>query len=220
MPERSGSILGTLVLVALVAVGAAVLVTASYEFSRERIIENERALLLERLHSVLDPEVEALNPNPVRFSVTAPELLGTEDEVDVFVAVENGVPLATIIASVAPDGYNAPIRLLVGIAPDGTLTGVRVVSHRETPGLGDPIEVEKSDWIRQFDGKSLDNPPRAQWAVDKDDGAFDSLTGATITPRAVVRAVRRTLEYYALNRSALFARAREADAAMESTADE
>lgn len=219
MPEYKGSILGTLVLVGLVAVGAAALVTASYEFSHETILENERAQLLERLHSVLDPEVEALNPNPVPLSVTAPELLGTDEPVDVFVAVENGTPLSTIIASVAPDGYNAPIRLLVGIAPDGTLTGVRVVSHRETPGLGDKIEIDKSDWIRQFDGKGLGNPPPAQWTVRNEDGAFDALTGATVTPRAVIRAVRRTLEYYEMNRAMLFERAREADAAMESTSD-
>lgn len=220
MAERRGSIVGTLVLVGIVAVGAAALVTASYEFSRERILENERAQLLEQLHSVLDPEVERRNPNPVQLSVTAPELLGTGEPVDVFVAVDDGAPLATIIASVAPDGYNAPIRLLVGIAPDGTLTGVRVLSHRETPGLGDRIEIDKSDWIRQFAGRSLGDPPRAQWAVDKDDGAFDSLTGATVTPRAVVAAVRRTLEYYEMNRGELFARAIAADAEMESTSDE
>lgn len=220
MSDGTGSIPGTLLLVGLVAVGAAALVTASYEFSRDRIIENERAQLLERLHSVVDPEVEALNPNPVPLSVTSPELLGTDEEVDVFVTVHDGEPLATIIAPVAPDGYNAPIRLLVGIAPDGTLTGVRVLSHRETPGLGDAIEAERSDWIRQFDGASLTEPPREQWAVDKDDGAFDSLTGATVTPRAVVRAVRRTLEYYEMNRSMLFDRALEADAAMESPSDE
>ncbi len=220
MSERPGSIAGTLLLVALVAVGAAALVTASYEFSRDRIIENERAQLLEQLHSVLDPAVEALNPNPVRLSVTAPMLLGTDEPVDVFVVLDDGEALATIIASVAPDGYNAPIRLLVGIAPDGTLTGVRVVSHRETPGLGDKIEIGKSDWIRQFDGKSLGDPPPAQWAVDKDDGAFDSLTGATVTPRAVIRAVRRTLEYYETNRAELFARARDAAAQTESPSDE
>lgn len=220
MAERHGSIVGTLVLVGLVAVGAAALVTASYEFSHERILENERAQLLERLHSVLDPEVERRNPNPVRLSVTAPELLGTDEPVDVFVAVADGEPLATIIASVAPDGYNAPIRLLVGIAPDGTLTGVRVLSHRETPGLGDRIEIGKSDWIRQFDGRSLGDPPRAQWSVDTDDGEFDALTGATVTPRAVVAAVRRTLEYYEMNRGELFTRAIAADAEMESTSDE
>lgn len=220
MPERPGSILGTLVLVGIVAVAAAALVTASYEFSHEKIIENERARLLDRLHSVLDPEVEAMNPNPVRLEVTAPELLGTREPVDVFVAVAGGEPVATIVASIAPDGYNAPIRLLVGIAPDGTLTGVRVLSHRETPGLGDRIEADKSDWIRQFDGKRLGDPPAEDWAVNKDDGVFDSLTGATVTPRAVIRAVRRTLEYYEANRSDLFARAIEADAQMESIADE
>lgn len=220
MPERAGSIIGTLVLVALVAVGAAVLVTASYEFSRERIIENERAELLERLHSVLAPEVEALSPNPVQLSVTAPELLGTQDDVDVFVAVANGTPLATIIASVAPDGYNAPIQLLVGIAPDGSLTGVRAVSHRETPGLGDEIEIEKSDWITQFDGKRLGAPPAEDWAVVRDEGVFDSITGATVTARAVVEAVRHTLEYFERHSRELYEAAREADRETETGADE
>lgn len=218
--ERNGSVVGTLLLVGAVAVGAAVLVTASYEFSRDRIVENERAQLLDRLHSVLDPDVEARSPNPVRLSVTAPEALGTAEEVDVFVAIENGEPLATIIAPVAPDGYNAPIRLLVGIAPDGRLTGVRAVSHRETPGLGDRIEIEKASWIRQFEGMSLDEPARPLWAVDKDDGAFDTLTGATVTSRAVVRAVRRTLEFYETNRQTLFQRALRSDAAAEAPSDE
>ncbi|MDX1654282.1 MAG: RnfABCDGE type electron transport complex subunit G, partial [Candidatus Competibacteraceae bacterium] len=94
--------------------------------------------------------------------------------------------------------------LLVGVNWDGTVAGVRVLAHRETPGLGDGIEAERSDWIESFQGKSLGNPPAQQWAVKKDGGAFDQFTGATITPRAVVGAVRRFLEYYRVNRERLF----------------
>src|SRR5690606_19926340 len=104
------------------------------------------------------------------------------------------------------------IRLLVGISADGILTGVRVLSHRETPGLGDPIELRKSPWILQFDGKRLDDPPEALWAVEKDGGIFDGLTGATVTPRAVVRAVRNTLLYFERHRDELFAQAARIEA--------
>ena len=106
--------------------------------------------------------------------------------------------------AVAPDGYSGPIRLLVGVNADGTVAGVRVLSHRETPGLGDPIDAARSDWIHGFEGRALDDPPAAAWTVRKDGGAFDEFTGATITPRAVVHAVRRVLEYAQANREALF----------------
>ncbi len=113
-----------------------------------------------------------------------------------------------MFASVAPHGYNAEIRLLIGISPSGTVTGVRAVSHRETPGLGDAIEVDKSDWIRQFDGTSLQMPPPAAWAVRKDEGGqFDSITGATVTSRAVVNAVKNTLLYFDRHRDEIYAAA-------------
>ncbi|HET8791735.1 MAG TPA: RnfABCDGE type electron transport complex subunit G, partial [Modicisalibacter sp.] len=99
--------------------------------------------------------------------------------------------------------YSGDISLLVGIDANGELTGVRVLSHRETPGLGDKIEVRKSDWITQFAGLSLGNPPIEQWAVKKDGGVFDAFTGATITPRAVIGAIKRSLEYFASHRALL-----------------
>jgi electron transport complex protein RnfG len=111
---------------------------------------------------------------------------------------------------VAPDGYSGTIRLLVGINLDGSLSGVRTLAHRETPGLGDKIEAERNDWILGFDGKSLDNPSLASWQVKRDGGAFDQFTGATITPRAVVKAVRNSLIYYRDNHAALFAEAETA----------
>jgi electron transport complex protein RnfG len=143
------------------------------------------------------------------------ELLGAT-AVDVFVASEHGTPVATIFASIAPNGYNASIRLLIGVTPDGAISGVRVVSHRETPGLGDRIDTAKSNWILQFDRKTLQVPALPGWAVDKDEGGeFDTLTGATVTSRAVVNAVKNTLLYFDAHRDELFtnAAARAADTA-------
>ena len=108
-------------------------------------------------------------------------------------------------SAIAPDGYTGPITLLIAVRYDGDLAGVRVVTHRETPGLGDYIEIERTPWIRGFEGKSLDTPVAARWKVKKDGGDFDQVTGATITPRAVVKAVHQGLEFFATNRERLFA---------------
>jgi electron transport complex protein RnfG len=198
----------TIFLVSAIATLAAVLVSASWEFSRERIAANERARLLASLSSVLDESLLDRDLDPVLITVEDTELLGTDEPVEVFVPIDGTTPLAAIFASVAPDGYNAPIYLLIGLqVPSGIITGVRVVSHRETPGLGDLIDIEKSDWILQFDGKSVDEPPAAAWAVTKDDGQFDSITGATVTPRAVIRAVWNTLLYFELHRDEVLAAA-------------
>lgn len=211
MDTRNGSPLRTLILVGVVAAAAALLVNGSYMLSRDRILANERERLLENLYSVLDPDLRDRDLAPTRITVTDRALLGTAEPVDVFVvADERGDPAAVIFVPLAPEGYNAPIRLLVGLTPDGELTGVRVLDHRETPGLGDAIERRKSDWILQFDGKQLGDPPYERWAVDKDGGAFDALTGATVTPRAVVRAVRDTLVYFERHREAVFAEAARA----------
>ena len=110
-----------------------------------------------------------------------------------------------VLEAIAPDGYSGEIALLIGIDIDGNVTGVRVTAHRETPGLGDYIELAKSAWIRQFEGKSLTAPPLPLWKVTKDGGAFDARAGATITPRAVVKAVRNALDFFARHRAALVA---------------
>lgn len=199
-----GSLWRTLSLVGLIAVAAAALVTASYEWSKDRIAANERARLLQSIYDVLDPALADEELQPVLVSATDEALLGSEDPIDVFIAIDDGRPVAAVFATIAPDGYNAPIRLLVGISVEERITGVRAVRHRETPGLGDLIDVMKSDWIRQFDGRSLHDPEAALWAVDKDEGAFDSLTGATVTPRAVVKAVKNTLLYFSAHKQELF----------------
>lgn len=199
-----------LLVVTVIAAGSIALVTASWQFSRDRIAANERARLLASLSSVLDPALLGRDLDPVLLDAFDPALLGSEEPVDVFVPVDGTTPLAAIFASVAPDGYNAPIHLLVGIAVEtGAITGVRAIGHRETPGLGDQIDIAKSDWILQFDGRSVNDPGPAGWAVTKDEGEFDSITGATVTPRAVVRAVHGTLTYFEAHREELLARARE-----------
>ena len=136
-------------------------------------------------------------------SLAVPEdgraILNSRDQL-IHVARLNGEPVAFIFPSVAPDGYSGSIFMLVGIGLDGEITGVRVTSHAETPGLGDKIEPRKSDWITGFDGLSLQNVADADWAVRKDGGQFDAFTGATITPRAVVAQIKRTLDYFAANR--------------------
>lgn len=202
--------IATVLLVAAIATAAALLVTVSWEFSHERIEANQRARLLASLSSVLDESLLEQDLDPVLISALDPELLGSDEPIDVFVPVDGDTPLAAIFATVAPDGYNAPISLLVGLeVPSGRITGVRVIAHRETPGLGDLIDIEKSRWILQFDGRSIDDPPAAAWAVTKDDGQFDSITGATVTPRAVIRAVYNTLLYFDAHRDELLLEARQ-----------
>ena len=187
------------------AVFGALLVALTWEGTEERIADNERAYLLRTLADVL-PEGGYDNAVHEDFiTVTDRELLGTGAPVTVYRARLRNQPVAVVMTPVAPSGYSGPIRLLVGIHVDGTVSGVRVVSHRETPGLGDKIEVVRDDWILGFEGRRLGDPPRERWAVRRDNGVFDQFTGATITARAVVSAVRDALIYFQANRDLLFA---------------
>ncbi len=136
--------------------------------------------------------------------VVAPDYLGTDQPVTIYRARKAGKPVAVLFETIAPDGYSGAIHLLVGIRADGSLLGVRVLEHRETPGLGDKIEKAKSNWIDNFTGKRLTPDNTTQWAVKKDGGMFDQFTGATITPRAVVKAVKKALEFFNANRETLW----------------
>lgn len=186
------------------AVLGAVLVALTWDATEERIAANEQEFLLRSLADVLPAGYDnAVLEDAI--TVTDAELLGTPEPVTVYRARRDGRPVAAVLTPTAPAGYSGPIRLLVGVRADGTLSGVRVVAHRETPGLGDKIEVERNDWILGFAGRSLEDPPPARWAVERDGGVFDQFTGATITPRAVVSAVRDALIYFERHRDALFA---------------
>jgi len=204
-PGLAHSVLRAGVMLGVFALAGGTLLALTYANTRDRIAYNERAFTLRNLNELI-PASRYDNDlfNDV-IQVRDEELLGSKKDVTVYRARRSGNPVAAIIASQAPDGYNGNIRLLVGINADGSLAGVRVSAHRETPGLGDGIDLERSNWILQFTGKSLSSPAPEAWAVRKDGGDFDQFTGATITPRAVVRAVHNTLLYFSANRKSVFA---------------
>ena len=123
----------------------------------------------------------------------------------VYTARLAGVATAIILEATARDGYSGDIKLLIAVRQDGSLGGVRVIAHKETPGLGDYIDIAKDHWIKAFDGLSLNSRPSEQWKVKKDGGQFDYMAGATITPRAVVKATHQALAYVEANKVLLFA---------------
>ncbi len=197
------SILVTGIFLFLFAVVGAGMVAFTYDSTRDRIAENERQALLRSLHAII-PEHDYDNDLARDVLVLPGTGFGIRQPVQVYRARHGGKPVAAIFATVAPDGYNGSIHLLVGIRADGRIAGVRAVSHQETPGLGDNIDIRKSPWVLEFNGKSLGHPPLERWKVKKDGGVFDQFTGATITPRAVVKAVRRALVYFKEHRQAIF----------------
>jgi electron transport complex protein RnfG len=136
--------------------------------------------------------------------VSSREYLGSNEAKHIYRATQNGQAVAAVIETTAPDGYSGRIELLVGVEGQGQVTAVRVLKHRETPGLGDKVDLRISDWILSFSGKTLTSDNDNLWAVKKDGGQFDQFTGATITPRAVVKAVKRAVQYYQVHQAELF----------------
>lgn len=203
---KKGSLHATLAtaltLFVFASIGAALL-SGAHALTRERIAASERAAKLALLAQTLPAgsfdndlvrTARPLSPDP---------RLGLRQSGEFYTAMRHGMPVAVVLEAAAPDGYAGEIRLLIAIDTNGRILGVRVAAHRETPGLGDYIERQKSDWIEQFAGRRLDDPPPAGWKVKKDGGIFDAMAGATITPRAVVKAVQRALEYFAAERDNL-----------------
>jgi len=175
--------------------------------TRERIAAEQHRAQLATLNVVLPAALYDNDPIADRIAVRAPAWLGSDEAVNVWRARRGGVGSAVVIEAVAPDGYVGPIRLLIGVHADGTVSGVRVTAHSETPGLGDGIDAAKSNWIDRFAGRALGNPARERWTVQRDGGGFDQFAGATVTPRAIVRAVRRTLDYLERHQAELYAAA-------------
>lgn len=196
--------------------GAFALVTASvlaltHEGTKERIAKAERAAAQKALFEVL-PEDQHDN-DLLNATRVIPEAywdeLGLKNGGDMYIAEQHGEVTAVILPAVAPDGYSGDIRMIIGINSDGTLSGVRVLSHSETPGLGDKVELAKSNWILGFTGKSLEQPEAKNWKVKKDGGQFDQFTGATITPRAVVQQVKKALAVFEEHRAMFLQKAAE-----------
>jgi electron transport complex protein RnfG len=195
----------------LIAIIGTALLAWVHSLTEPRIAAQERMQLLNQLLQVVpaDRFDNAMHEDFV--TIRDESAFPGGQHVRVFRARKANRPVAAVIKLRTNDGYNGRIDLLVGIFEDGRISGVRVLSHRETPGLGDGIEITRSDWIRSFDRASLTQPGSDGWAVKRDGGVFDQFTGATITPRAVVRAVHRTLRYFEGNRDALFAATSEFD---------
>ena len=197
---RSALTLGLLALV-----GTALLSWVS-SLTGPRIAEQERKQLLLQLGQVLPATAFNNAMHEDYTDVEDANAFPGRQVVRVYRARLDSTPVAAVMRLSAPDGYNGRIDLLAGIYAGGKISGVRVLGHSETPGLGDGIELQRSDWILSFDDKSLQNPIDSGWAVKRDGGTFDQFTGATITPRAVVRAVHRALIYFQANEQALFER--------------
>lgn len=173
------------------------LLTFTFERTRGRIIMQEQLRLEAQLREILVTGSYDNEP--------AADVLTTKDKKRiVYRARRQGQPVAALFKTVARNGYNGSISLLVGIKPNGELLGVRALAHRETPGLGDEIDLRRSSWILNFNGRSLRNPSPDRWAVKKDGGIFDAFTGATITPRAIIEEVKNTLIYFQAHQHELF----------------
>lgn len=193
------------VVLGLFAAGAALLIAWTWTVTEEDIARSIRQAEARQLLEIFPPDSHDNSVIDDRFPLAAgTPLLELRTDRDGYRVRQGGEVVGVILPATARDGYSGDIELLVGITPTGQVAGARVVAHRETPGLGDGIDLRKSDWILSFDGQSLRAPISGMWLVKKDGGSFDQFTGATVTPRAVVAAIRRSLEYQALHKAALF----------------
>ena len=195
----SGSVLAVFAAITSVAIGWTYLAT------KDQIDMEVRRAEARQLLEIFPPETHDNDIVDDGFELVADTpLLGIREARQGYRVRRDDRVIGVILPATARDGYSGDIRALVGVRDDGTVAGVRVVAHRETPGLGDKVDLRKSDWILGFDNRSLSQPDLSGWNVEKDGGVFDQFTGATVTPRAVILATRRALEYARLNAETLF----------------
>jgi electron transport complex protein RnfG len=199
------------IVLAIFALITAIILASTDSLTRDKIAESERQAAQRKLLEIIPIErhdndlLMDVQPIPQRFWAK----LGLKKGGDIHIARRDGMPVAAIIPAITPDGYSGNIAMIIGINFDDTIAGVRVTEHRETPGLGDKVDLKKSDWILDFNGKSLVNPEASAWDVKKIGGAYDQFTGATITPRAVINQIVATLEYFSQDRERLLNQAKE-----------
>lgn len=194
--QKNGLILGAF---ALACTGLVVLVN---EFTHETISEQQRLELTKTLNQVIPTNMHENRLDEACVPVNSPALLGSKDDLAAYVAYINNTPNAIAIEAIAPDGYNGNIKLIIGVDNQSQILGVRTLAHQETPGLGDKIELRKSDWVLGFNGLAwqAENPLK----VKKDGGNIDQFTGATITPRAYLTAVNNALMYITNHRQDIY----------------
>lgn len=202
--NKHKQVITTAMLLMVFAMLGAALVGVTYDNTVEIIKYNEQQTLLRQLNHILPAASYDNNLLTDTIELKADHRLGSSEASTAYRARKEGKDIAIVFSAIAPSGYSGSIHLLIGVYNDGRLAGVRVVKHRETPGLGDGIEAKRSDWILGFNDKSLSNPSSKQWKVKRDGGEFDQFTGATISPRAVVKAVHSALLYFKANKQNLF----------------
>ena len=197
-PEtRNGLLLGAAVCAALM------IITAAYYLTRNQILDTEHKQLQIYLAQLLVKD--SFDNDPSTDTVLVSDIvLGTNEPMPVYRARANNEPVAAVITAVTPAAYNGPISYLIGLSYSGEIIALRVTKHNETPGLGDDIEAKRSNWIRSFEQLNPALMAESEWQVKKDGGQFDQFTGATITPRTLVRSVYLVSQWYANNREALF----------------
>lgn len=203
----SAAIFRSGVTLAVIAAICTTLVAITYRSTAGRIVANEQAWLERSLQPALSGLFYDSGVTESKIIVPPPhELPGTEAAI-IYRVYAEGAPVAALFVVSARDGYAGPIRILVGIDTIGVVTGVHVLEHRETPGLGDRVESTRSDWVMQFNGRSLLDPEPGGWAIKGDGGQFDQLTGASVTPRAIIKAIKETLLYFEAHSEEIFAAA-------------
>lgn len=195
--KRNGLIL------ALFALLSTALLAGIHAVTADRIARQEQEKLIGILHQLFPADSYNNDIFSSCVLVEDHEYLGRDELVPMYVARKDGDKVAIAIEATAPDGYNGSIHLIVGVWRDGSVAGVRVLGHTETPGLGDKIELKRSDWILSFNGKRSEGIEDPVWQVKKDGGQFDAFTGATITPRAVVKAINNVLQFANTNRQSI-----------------
>jgi len=203
--SENQSVLTSGATLAFIAAVCTALVAATYQATADRIAANEKALLEQSLQPAIAGLFFEGGVSESRLVLEPPHELPGSDTALIYRVYSGDEPVAALLAVTAPDGFSGPIRVLVGVAADGSVSGVRILQHRETPGYGDSIDSTRSDWVLQFDGRSLGDPVITQWHLRVDGGDFDQLTGASITPRAVLKAIREVLVYFDANRDEIFA---------------
>lgn len=193
-----------LTLIAFAFVGTALLAYI-YNITRAPIEASEKEARLALFKQILPENTYDNDLLKQTVSIAPTPLLGNVLVSEANIAIRNNQPAGVILEAIAHDGYSGDIKLLIAIRADGSISGVRVLAHKETPGLGDYIDIAHGDWIKLFNNESVEKTPAVQWLVKKDGGQFDYMVGATITPRAVVKAVHNALQYFEENKATLFA---------------
>jgi electron transport complex protein RnfG len=184
-------------------IGTAIL-AFTFNLTFKRIAQSEDAAKLKLINQVVPQSLYDNNLLKDAITLPASSQLGTDQETIAYRGRLNGKPNVIVLEAIAPDGYSGKIKLIVAINYDGVISGVRVVEHKETPGLGDYIDIAKNKWINLFVDTSHQRYQEIDWQVKKDGGKFDYMAGATITPRAVIKAVHHALHYFEENREKLF----------------